>query len=271
MDIEFMAKVILSSDQNIDYLFCVPITSFVWGYFGFKPMIIILGKSKYTDLVYEYTMNYTNSEIFEIDSILPYKDCTIVQFSRLYAACLERDTNEYLLTGDIDMLILNKYLYRDFDKMNLFGPDLTGWLQYPICYIGMTTDKWRNLLNIEYDKFHENMIRDLKNDIFSSSSKFEHYWYSDQRLITKKIKQFGENNFNIIPRGTDVNLGGMATNRIDRSHWIFDLNKDYIDCHMLMPAWNDNNFKMIHDVIKNKIERNSEWMIEYREKFLEIK
>ena len=64
-----MAKVILSTDQNYDYLFFTPITSFVWEYFGFKPLLLILGRSKYTDLVYEYINRYTTSEIFEIDSI----------------------------------------------------------------------------------------------------------------------------------------------------------------------------------------------------------
>ena len=263
-----MPKVVLSTDQNIEYLFYAPITCFVWEYFGFKPMLLVLGKSKYTNLVYEYIKNYTSSEIVEIEPISPYKDCTVVQFSRLYASCFEKNENEYLLTGDIDMLILNKYLYRDFDKMNLFGSDLTGFVHHPICYIGMTTDKWRKLLNLDYDKFNENIIRDLQYDGFGTSQNFNEYWYTDQRFITKKIRDFDEKNFNIILRG-HVNL--IANQRIDRICWNFNPNQDYIDCHLLKNGYLKQNFEKVFDIIKNKVGKDSSWMIEYFNKFNEIK
>ena len=263
-----MAKVILSSDQHPDYFFCTPITSFVWEYFGFKPVIIILGKSKYTDLVYEYVKKYTTSEIIEIDSMPPYKDSTIVQFSRLYASCFEKNEDEYLLTADIDMLTLNRYLYRDFDKMNLFGPDLTNNVYYPICYIGMTAKKWKNLLNLEYGKFYENMMRDLTNEKLATSEVFRDYWFTDQRFITTKIKEYGEEKFNIIPRG---HHNFIATKRIDRLCWNFDPDLDYIDCHLLKPSWELANFNEIHKIVKNKIELNSHWMIEYCNQFNEIR
>ena len=261
-----MPKIILSSDQNIDYLFYVPITSFVCEYFGFKPVVIILGKSKYSELVYEYTKKYTSAEIVEIDAIPNYKDATIVQFSRLYAACIEPDENEYLITGDIDMLLLNKYLYRDFDKRNLYGYDLTSYYQYPICYIGMQTKDWRSLLNLEYGKFIENMTRDLNEEKLATSQHFEDYWFTDQRFITRKIKEFGEENFQVINRGT---INGCATKRIDRIYdytWNVQPGDDHIDCHLLKNGFVKDNFDKVHNIIKMKVD-GSDWMIDYMNEF----
>lgn len=266
-----MPKIILSCDQNQEYLFYVPITTFVCEYFGFKPLVIILGKSKYTDLVYEYTKKFTNSEIIEIDSISPYRDTTIVQFSRLYAACLIEDEDEYIMTGDIDMLILNNYLYNDFDKMNLHGSDLTGYVHYPICYIGMTVKKWRNLLDLEYGKFKENMLRDLEEEKkLATSEVFTDFWYTDQRFITRRIKEYGEDKFNIVDR---THNAGFAVKRIDRAlplTWDIKCDDDYIDCHMLKNGYVEENFNKILNVIKLKVDKDSVWMKEYREKYIKI-
>jgi hypothetical protein len=266
-----MPKIILSSDQHIDYLFYIPITSYVCEYFGFKPVVIILGESKFSDLVYEYTKKYTTAEIVEIESIPPFKDATIVQFSRLYAACLEQDENEYLITGDIDMLILNKYLYRDFDRRNLYGYDLTSYFQFPICYIGMQCKDWRQLLNLEHGKFIENMKRDLEEEkTLAASDVFQNYWFTDQRFITKKIKQFGLQNFQIINRGTNK---GCALKRIDRIYdWSWNINpgEDHIDCHLLKEGYKKENFDRVYNIIQMKVE-NVEWMKEYFEKFNNLK
>jgi hypothetical protein len=132
----------------------------------------------------------------------------------------------------------------------------------------MTTEKWRNLLNLEYGKFNENIIRDLKTDNFGSSEKFNEYWFTDQRFITNKIRNFGEKNFNIILRG---HVNYIANQRIDRDCWYFNSNQDYIDCHLLKDGYLKQNFDKVFDVIKNKVGKDSSWMIEYFNKFNEIK
>jgi len=266
-----MSKIILSSDQNIDYLFYVPLTSFVCQQFGFEPLIFLLGSSKYSNLIEEYSKKYSKCIIINIDGIPPYRDSTVVQMSRLYAACFEKDDNEYLMTGDIDMLLLNNYLYRDFDKMNLYGYDLTNFQQYPICYIGMQSKKWKELLNIQEGNFTESIIRDLEEEKkLATSSNFNDYWFTDQRFITRKIKQFGENNFQIINRGL---VNGCATKRIDRSHpitWNIAEGDDHIDCHLLKEGYLIENFNKIKKIIQMKV-KHSEWIDEYFNEFNKIR
>jgi hypothetical protein len=260
-------KVILSTDQNLDYLFYAPITCYVWEYFGFKPVLMVLGKSEYSDLVYRYVKKYSNAEIIEIDSIPLYRDSTIVQFSRLYASCFEKNDDQYLLTGDIDMLALNSYLYRDFDKKNIFGPDLTNYYHYPICYIGMKVNDWKSLLNLEYGKFNENIIRDLSIEKLSKNDKFDDYWYTDQRFITNKINEYGIDKFNIIERGFE---NGNAAKRLDKLDWNFQSDKDYIDCHLFRNGWEKDNFNKTIDVIDSKIHKNNDWIVEYWNEFIKI-
>jgi len=176
-----------------------------------------------------------------------------------------------LLTSDVDMLILNYYFNRDFDKMNLYGPDLTGFVHYPICYIGMKCKKWRELLNIEYGKFNENIIRDLEEEKeLALSEKFTDFWFTDQRFITRKIKEFGEDKFNIVNRGHNA---GIAIKRIDRiipKTWEVSPGEDHIDCHLLKEGYNYDNFNKIYEILKMKLNVDLSWMKQYVKEFNEI-
>jgi len=263
-----MPKVILSTNHTINYIFFAPITCFMWNYFGFKSILTILGDSKYKEIVYKYINKYTDTEIFELEDIKPYREDTQVQISRLYGACLDNNDNEYIITGDIDMIPLNRYLYRDFDKRNLFGFDLTWWSTYPMCYVGMTVKDWRDFLDLEYGKIKDNMTRDLLTEPLALSQEFNDYWSTDQRFLTKKVIEYGVDKFQSIERGRHAE--GFADKRVDRWKWHFTPGEDYIDCHMYNPLEKER-FNKNYEVISNTIkDKDTSWILEYYEKIKEI-
>jgi hypothetical protein len=264
-----MSKVILSTDLNEEYLFFTPITAFCWNYFGFTPIIYIIIndkiKSRNLGLVIKILNTLKiNCKIFIVQNNSNFKDCTIAQTIRLFGWENENE-NDYIVLGDIDMIPLNSFLNRDFDKLNVFGYDLTDRTQIPMCYVGMKKKFWENVIHSEKDKSeYENVLISLsKISSNSNSDDFEKYWYCDQIILTDSIKSFGENNFNFIDRGKMNN--GYAVKRVDRGNWNWDKNEEYMDSHLLRNP--QKNFSQIYDLIDNYFKKDCSWMKEYYSEF----
>lgn len=262
-----MAKVILSCDQNPEYYFYLPLTSYVWNKFQFKSKTFVIGQSNLSKIVQNTCLKYTNSQVVKLKSIDGYRDATLSQFCRLYGA-VGQQQDEYIIVGDIDMIPLNSYLCRDFDKRNLYGYDLTDYTQFPMCYIGMYAKYWRHFLNYSV---YEDIYRDLKTlDFKAKSNDFYEYWDTDQYFLTKKIKQYGINKFNIINRGKQKN--GYAYKRVDRGNWQWNKNVEYIDSHMLRNPYSEENFNKTIQLVQHVCKEKLDWMRQYRNNFIkEIK
>jgi hypothetical protein len=263
-----MPTISIAVDQNPDYLFYLPITSYVNRHFGFATHCFVVGESRLSEISVRYAVDYSSTEIYSLRPNSPYRSETLAQFSRLYAACLIHD-DEYIITGDVDMIPLSDYLHRDFDNRNLFGKDLTNGHMYPMCYAGMTSRKWREFLDLEAADPIPYIERDLASIAEKALSKeFSDYWYVDQRFLTDKVIQFGENHFNSIERGRDKS--GLARGRIDRAHWQWEKTAKYIDCHMLRNSYSDEAFMHTYDLISFTLKQEIPWMREYHEQFKQI-
>lgn len=269
-----MPKAILSSNENLDYLFYLPITSFVWNYFDFETINVFVEENLISEdikkLVFDTLNKKTKSETYFIKTKEPYRSETISQFSRFYGACLIEKPDEYLIIGDVDMIPLSSYLNRDFDKMNLYGYDLTGFTQYPMCYIGMWANKWQEFMGIKYgDNLEEIIYRDLSTQNKALGQDFYEYWDTDQDFITKKIKEYGEYKFQSILRGYETN--GLAYRRVDRANWDWDKNLEYIDSHMLRVSYKEENFSRVFELIQHTCKNvDCSWMNDYHKKFISL-
>jgi hypothetical protein len=262
-----MATIILSTNNNPDYSFYLPITCFVWEKFGFTPLSIMVGESNVYSLIDEEIKLRTSGKNVFINEITPYRSETIAQCVRLYAPAIIKDN--YILTGDVDMIPLNSYFYRDFDKYNAFGYDLTDYTQFPMCYVGMDKNGWKSLMNLEDNKMIECMLRDLQNEPKSTSNIWEEYWDTDQHILTKRIIHFGVQNFNVINRGKETN--GYAYKRVDRGNWNWDKNVEYIDAHLLRNSYEDATFQKTYELISHTLKGvDCRWMLDYQKKFKKI-
>lgn len=265
--------IVLSVNDNPDYLYFTPLTCWAWRKFGWEPILMYHGKennsgNELLDWWWNCEVNLENPIFYwnTID-VTGYRADTITQVSRLYAACKE---DGYLMTGDIDMIPLSDYWQPKEDEITIYGHDLTGYTHYPICYIGMDSKKWVEVMGLTSDDYNALIKRDLDTLPQAKDEDFYKYWFSDQDLITQRLKatQFP---LTVINRGQYSN--GYAVGRVDRGAWTLD-HKQFIDAHLFHQLYhkgNEDKFDKIIDLLE-KIwpEEDWGWFIIYSEKFRKL-
>lgn len=254
--------IVLSVNENPDYLFHVPLTVWAWKRLGWEPIVFFYGKRNTVPVETDFPFEYY---VAEIESMPDYQSETITQISRLYGSCL---VDGYIMTGDIDMLPLSDYWKPDMAKLTVWGRDLTDY-HFPICYIGAPSVVWSEIMQLSHDDYNGYIKRDLDSLPQAKSNDKTKRWVTDQDLITERI-----NNSSYVPeridRGTDRRTG-YPVGRIDRSHWTLD-HRQYIDCHMFHGIQNDESkfkktLEMLHTVWPKE---DFAWWINYYKEFKKL-
>jgi len=254
-------KVILSTNDNINYSFFAPITCWMWRQFGYEPILMTMGEIQ--DIVLKYLPK--NIEIYRLKQIPGYKPETVSQVGRLYGSLLCEDT-DYVLLGDIDMLPLSTVFVDRFpvEGITVMGWDITGYTEIPVCYVGMTAQKWVDIypnLSRMHDTLEDWMQFDMAKYTYNPDD-FYNWWSLDQRMLTSWLKDVIKND---IPRGSGSNgVGG----RVCRSNWKFPEHpkESLIDCHAMTPGQTPANFDRNLEVIK-KVTTGWEWIVDYYKEF----
>src|SRR5687768_2434012 len=119
---------IISCDQHPDYLACLPLVCRSWELQGFDVELAITGEwGELTKLVQQYLTKGRVNMYPDSGSINSTMNKALyTQCIRLYIPAFI-DPERYCILGDADMFIGSSFLYRDFDKINVFGWDLTGY------------------------------------------------------------------------------------------------------------------------------------------------
>lgn len=262
--------IVLSVNDNPDYLYFAPLVCWAWRKFGWYPILMFdSGKGDRSDLVwwFESQENLYDCDFHYLNNIEGYRSDTITQVSRLYAACVQEG---YLMTGDIDMIPLLDYWKPNENEITVYGHDLTGFGHYPICYIGMDSKRWVEVMGLSSPDYNALIKRDLDTLPQAKDHDFYKYWFSDQDLITKRLK---ETQFPItfINRGQYSN--GYAKGRVDRGAWTLD-HKQFIDAHLFHQMYHkgrEQYFEKTLDLLE-KIwpNENFDWLILYTEQFRKL-
>lgn len=217
--------IVLSVNWNPDYLFYTPLCCWAWKKFGWFPVVFYQGETTpATLLALDKSTPFLYEEAKDIDG---YRSDTITQTSRLYGACV---ADGYLMTGDIDMIPLSDFWKPNEDEITVYGYDLTDFTQVPICYVGMTSQRWIEIMGITSKDYNALIKRDLSSMPEAHESQpWEKRWGVDQQLLTKRIMetQFKKT---FINRGKLPN--GYARGRVDRGAWSLD-HPEFIDAHLL--------------------------------------
>lgn len=254
--------VVISVNENPEYLFYVPLVVWAWRKLGWEPLMFktfVMQGDKWQELkrLWEQT-----GDIFlqpTIKFIEGYDSSTQAQISRLYAACVK--PFDYIMTSDVDMLPLSDYWKFDPEKITVWGHDLTGYQHMPICYIGMKGARWIEVMGLTSDDFSSLMKRDLDNMPNAKSEDQVKRWVVDQDLITERINavQF-EKEF--VHRGVYEN--GYPIGRVDRSAWKIDLEVN-IDCHLPRGGYSDwtSQMKIMDVLYTNFPDENFSWVTQY--------
>lgn len=227
--------IVLSVNDNVDYLYFTPLVCWAWRKFGWEPIIFYHGKlTPLLELLYSH-VDFLPSRISFLADQEGYRSDTITQISRLYAAALLKPVKpfDYLMTGDIDMLPLSNYWKPTVEQEpTVWGHDLTGFGHYPICYIGMAAYNWSAVMKFDAPLDYNRLIkRDLDTLPQAKDTDFYKYWFSDQDLITARLKEYGTEKIEFINRGQGSH--GYARGRVDRGSggWVLD-QPELIDAHL---------------------------------------
>lgn len=263
--------VILSVNDNIDYLYFVPLTTWAWRCIGWNPIVCYYGdmerQDSFSDELINLVWRGNYRYCYGIKNIEGYRSDTVAQISRLYAACRYKG---YLMTGDIDMIPLSDYWQPNENEITVWGHDLTGYGHYPICYIGMDSKKWVEVMGLTSNNIEEMIKRDLDTLPQAKDPDFYKYWFTDQDLITQRIQQT-EFPVKSILRGQNPN--GYAKGRVDRGAWTLD-HKEFIDAHLYHQVYHKGNewkFQAILDLLyKGWAKEDLSWYIDYHHEFKKL-
>ncbi len=220
--------IVLSVNDNPTYLFYLPLTVWAWRKFGWEP--IIFKPSSGSNPLWIFLLNNLECQFEFIHKWNEYPSEMLAQISRLYAGCIK---DGYLMTGDIDMIPLSDYWKFDENEITTWGRDLTN-RHYPICYIGMNSDNWKKVMNLDSNIYSELIKKDLDSMPNAKSEDPEKRWCVDQDLITDRLDNCGLPITKVF-RGSYEN--GYPIGRVDRSAWTKN-HEIFIDAHLPRGIYN---------------------------------
>lgn len=205
--------VIISSNNNPDYLFFAPYMEKAWNALGWEVAIMVTADVDPKLL----NLNNPDTYICEVPDVPGLRKETLSQVGRLYAY-MYLDPQALLMTSDMDLLPLSDYWHPDINEMTVYGHDLTWHSFYPMGYIAMKGEKWSKIMKDE-GTVAAMIERDAKEIKLPYAADWEKWWNHDWTLITKRMKPY-EKQIRFIDRGQiDIAGGTLAKGRIDRFNW----------------------------------------------------
>lgn len=224
--------IILSTDDNENYISYLPYVQQAWNLLGWDTLTFYLGSKDISST--------EKNKIINIEPIIGYRNCTVVQISRLLGYRYIQEG--IIMTSDVDMMPLSNYWNPQYDQITCYGYDLTNFQQIPICYIAANNKMWENLVQ------SDSIESLLDQTTFGKSNNFNEWWFTDQLIITDRILKYTQKPL-FIHRGFSKN--NLAKGRIDRVAWNLTKKEDSlkIDAHMPRPFDYDACIDLINNIL----------------------
>lgn len=265
--------VVISSNNNDDYLFFIPLVVWSWNKIGWNVIYVAPDAAEKSDLI-EYVVNKNCSGdnlSIPFPEIKGYRSETIAQCSRFYVANIDEVYGDtILMTSDSDMMPLSDYWKVDGARIKAYGRNLSD-RHYPVCYISMTANRWKEVMNLS-GKFLDDIKRDLDLMPNAKSANWNEYWQCDQDLLTRILIPY-QNEIIHIDRAISP-ITGYPIGRIDRSAWYKSLlQSTRIDAHLIRPGYTNPNWDLLLSLIKD-IFKPSEaeilWIENYKKEYCKL-
>jgi len=221
--------VILSSNDNPNYIQFWPIVSEAWSLMGVEPILIYTGEQKLN-----LKGNVINFFSKNIDSSFVAQNIRI-----LYPSLLDGNT---CLVSDIDNLPLSKKYFVDSvlsfndDSFIIYRPDACPPNMISMMWNAARSSTWKEIFNIDSEK---NLEKNLKKWYTKKYAIEGTAWYTDQIKLRKYVNKFSKKNKSRIVELDDTELGFFRFNR-NRLEKHFNMiqenpNLEFTDFHMPRP------------------------------------
>lgn len=250
-----MKIAVISTDNNDDYLFYLPVVAEGWFKLGYDVHVMhpigVTSNPKYkiiSDFISHLKSEHNRLFIIKEYGFTNTDPITTVQSSRLFAAYYY--DSETLITSDADMLV-KKDIFTS-DGISVYGHDITNYEQIPMCYVSMNAYMWRAVIGIDRRySIESNMERIITSEPLYHE---ENKWCTDQEILTKSILK--HKSHNSIKRGIEPG-SFLPLGRLDRYGWKHPAG-DVIDVHL--PKTPELNYNKIAPLC-------GEWIYDYFNKY----
>ncbi|HUM52980.1 MAG TPA: hypothetical protein PK431_14245 [Chitinophagales bacterium] len=245
--------VVISCNNNPDYLFYAPIVTWAWNKIGWGTIIYLCSVDKKNS-------SFISNKLIEakVTAIIPcdiekYSTETVSQCIRLYAANnfewygYKSSKSEFLLmTSDVDMLPLSDYWKPNEKSITAYGRDLSDE-HYPMCYLSMNIELWEDVMTL---------TGSVKSDLERDLNIYENNWTCDQTIITERLNK--RSDVVRIDRGIDKSTG-YPIGRCDRSSFLNSLKqKERVDAHLFRNGWESDKWDNLIFLLDENFKINKE-------------
>ena len=221
--------VILSSNDNPNYIQFWPIVSEAWSLMGVEPILIYTGEQKLN-----LKGNVINFFSKNMDSSFVAQNIRI-----LYPSLLDGNT---CLVSDIDNLPLSKKYFVDSvlsfndDSFIIYRPDACPPNMISMMWNAARSSTWKEIFDIDSEK---NLEKYLKKWYTKKYTVEGTAWYTDQIKLRKYVNKFSKKNKSRIVELDDTEMGFFRFNR-NRLEKHFNMiqenpNLEFTDFHMPRP------------------------------------
>ena len=292
-------KVMLSINDNYNYYFYAPIVSYLWVQMGYEPIIVVVGnqnnwtqKGKRENYVFESSRRVGATFIISDENYMKrlgkgYDTTTMVQVSRLCAGALNMyPEDSYFLTGDIDMLPLDREYFNNIDESKdvhfLHGNAYEDHSRFPICYLGMNRKLWNETMHTTDGFFEKSIVQILKRGLRPNSDK-RFQWSHDELYFHRMINRWHgyKTRCQFVNRDNQPNPGykpkmkgvpaESPVDRLERSYWNHSNGHGLVDAHCMREPLRPVNTAKLYSLLHKYIEQDQmDVFNEYKEKFIEF-
>jgi len=234
--------VILSSNDNPDYLNFWPIVSEAWKLMGVEPILIYTGKEDIN-----YKGNIVRFDSHNLDSAF------VAQNIRILYPALLKDKN--CIVSDIDNLPLSKkYFCNSIESI----PDNSFVIYRPdACPPNMISMMWNASNSVTWNEIFK---INSENDIYKKlkrwySSKYSirgKAWYTDQIKLRKYVNKFSRKNNHrlILLNDKETEFNRFNRTELDLHYELMKSNNDIVFTDFHMPRPYDEHYKIINEVFE---------------------
>tara|TARA_B100001996_G_scaffold82431_1_gene60810 strand:+ start:1570 stop:2313 length:744 start_codon:yes stop_codon:yes gene_type:complete len=241
--------VILSSNDNPDYIQFWPIVSEAWTLMGVEPILIYTGEQKLN--LKGNVINFYNKNM---DSSFVAQNIRI-----LYPSLLDGNN---CLVSDIDNLPLSKnYFVNSVLNFNdnsfiIYRPDACPPNMISMMWNAANSSTWKEIFNIDSEKNIEKYLKKWYTRKYTIEGTA---WYTDQIKLRKYVNKFSKKNKSRIVELNDNELGFFRFNR-NRLEKHFNMinenpNLKFTDFHMPRP------FSEYEELINKVFEYHKKYII----------
>ncbi|OUU28807.1 MAG: hypothetical protein CBC04_00685 [Verrucomicrobia bacterium TMED44] len=241
--------VILSSNDNPDYIQFWPIVSEAWTLMGIEPILIYTGEQKLKlkgNVISFYSKNMNSSFVSQNIRIL-------------YPSLLDGKT---CIVSDIDNLPLSKNYFInsvvDFDSNSfiIYRPDACPPNMISMMWNAANSNTWKEIFSIDSEKNIEKILKKWYTKKYTVEGAA---WYTDQIKLRKYVNKFAKKNKSRIVELNDDELGFYRFNRNRLEKHLNMINESpnlkFTDFHMPRP------FNEYDELINKVFEYHKKYII----------